>query len=107
MGDNLSQQAVSAKYRNKAVIYQWYNLITGRTYVGSGQNAASRPGNYWTLSQLLRPRPLEQDITLYGHANFALAILAVVGPVFIFSIEKIKKGSSFSKRSSKHRRLLP
>lgn len=79
MGDNLSQQAVSGKYRNKAVIYQWYNLITGRTYVGSGQNAASRPGNYWTPSQLLRPRPLEQDITLYGHANFALAILEVVG----------------------------
>lgn len=33
-----------------------------------------------TPSQLQRNPALEQSILTYGHANFALAILAVVGP---------------------------
>ena len=32
--------------QNCAVVYQWINLITGRTYIGSGQNGATRLNGY-------------------------------------------------------------
>lgn len=44
MGASLNQETIANAHRNMAVVYQWFNLITGD--VGSGQNAASRPGNY-------------------------------------------------------------
>jgi hypothetical protein len=49
-------------------------------YVGSAQNAASRLGSYWTPSQLERNRPLENNLRKYGHHNFAVAILEIIGP---------------------------
>lgn len=74
------QSHIINDYRGYSVIYQWVNLITGMTYVGSAYNGAVRLGSYYTPSQLARNRALYNDLSLYGHHNFALAILEVVGP---------------------------
>ena len=66
--------------RNVAVVYQWVNLITGRTYIGSGQNGATRLNSYWSQSILNNSRPLERSLIKYGHSAFAVAILEIVGP---------------------------
>lgn len=64
--------------RGVAVVYQWVNLITGRTYIGSRQDGASRL--YWFPSNLNNGRRLERSLLKYGHGVFAVAILEIVGP---------------------------
>lgn len=65
--------------RGKAVVYQWVNLLTGRTYIGSGQDGASRLNSYWFPSNLNNARLLERSLLKYGHGTFAVAILEIVG----------------------------
>lgn len=66
-------------FRGKSVIYQWVNLITGQIYIGSAKESGNRLGDYWTPSYLRRNTPICNSLQYYGHANFALAIVEVLG----------------------------
>lgn len=66
------------RWRGKAIVYQWFNLITGRTYVGSSTNGAIRLSRYFVPGISNSVRPLERALAKYGHFLFALAIIEVV-----------------------------
>lgn len=65
--------------RGISIIYQWVNLISGRTYIGSSHNGATRLNSYWFPSVLANNRPLERSLAKYNHGIFAVAILEIVG----------------------------
>lgn len=69
----------TTKYRGKAIVYQWINLITGEIYVGSAINGRTRLNHYSSPSQLKRNRRIYNSIRKYGHHNFILAIIEVIG----------------------------
>lgn len=71
---------IISENRNRAVVYQWINLITGEIYVGSASNGATRLNSYWTPSMLDRDRRIYNNIRQYGHHNFAVVILEDLGP---------------------------
>lgn len=78
---NLERNKIGSDNRQVAVIYQWVNLITGKTYVGSGMNGATRLLSYWRPSMLNRNSLIYNSICYYGHCNFGLAILEDLGPM--------------------------
>ena len=67
------------RWRNSSIVYQWYNLVTGITYVGSGSDGCTRLTQYYSQSILNNNRRLERSISKYGHNSFAVAIIEVVG----------------------------
>jgi heme/copper-type cytochrome/quinol oxidase subunit 1 len=91
---NLNRNLIGFENKKRSIIYQWVNLITGKTYVGSSSNGSTRLLSYWTPSVLRRNSLIYQNINYYGCHNFALAILedlGISGSVdknFIFSREQ-------------------
>lgn len=76
---NLFRNIIGKENKNRSIIYQWVNLINGKTYVGSAWNGATRLLSYWTPSILRRKYPIYQNISYYGIHNFSLAILEDLG----------------------------
>ena len=72
---------IRARFKGRAVIYQWVNLITGQIYVGSAADANIRLVSYWWPSVMggKMEGALVTSLVEYGHHNFAVAILEVVG----------------------------
>lgn len=66
-------------FKGKVVIYQWFNNITGESYVGSTVNIGNRLGKYFNPKTLLLPTLIYASLITHGHANFSFAILEVVG----------------------------
>lgn len=77
---NLNRNLIGVDNRNRTVIYQWFNLINGKSYVGSAWKGSSRLLSYWTPSVLKRNLPIYNSLNKYGHNNFVLAILEDLGP---------------------------
>jgi len=75
----LFQKEITSQNRNRMIIYQWFNLITGETYVGSASNGSTRLVGYRTPSVLNRALNIYKNILQYSHANFAIAILEDLG----------------------------
>lgn len=84
-------------YRNKSIIYMWFNKVNGRVYIGSAYNGYNRLLSYYQPSVLGRKDIVSliyRAILKYGHANFSLIILEVIGDKdnvsksFIFEREK-------------------
>lgn len=75
----MSRASYTNAYSGTSVVYQWINIITGSTYVGSAVDGNDRLSRYWYVSSLSASRQLERDISKYGHACFAVAILEIVG----------------------------
>ncbi|WRT63577.1 cytochrome c oxidase subunit 1 [Kwoniella shivajii] len=73
-----SRAQIVSDNRGIPVVYQWINLITGETYIGSAVNGATRLDSYYYPSSLLKSRALESALATYGHHNFTLAILEQV-----------------------------
>jgi len=42
----LNRNLIGVENRNRAIIYQWFNLINGNIYIGSGWNGSSRLLSY-------------------------------------------------------------
>lgn len=76
---NLDRNKIGVENRNKSLIYQWINLLNGKTYIGSAIKGSSRLLAYWTPSVLNRNLPIYKSILYYGHKNFCLAILEYLG----------------------------
>lgn len=66
--------------RHRIIIYQWTCLITGKIYIGSANNGATRLNSYWYPSTLSRNFPIYNSILFYSHVNHSLAILEDLGP---------------------------
>lgn len=45
---------ILSENKNKAGVYRWVNLNTGKTYIGSGINLYKRIGEYYSLRNLER-----------------------------------------------------
>lgn len=76
---NYDKNMISSDNKNRSIIYQWTNLITGEIYIGSAWTGSSRLLNYWSPSYLSRKYPVYQNIKFYGKHNFSLAILEDLG----------------------------
>jgi group I intron endonuclease len=76
---NYYRNLIGSENKKHSIIYQWFNLITGKMYVGSAWNGSSRILSYWTPSILRRNYPIYNNINYYGIHNFALAILEDLG----------------------------
>jgi len=71
---------IASQNRGRSIVYQWFNLITGQIYVGSGLNGSARLISYWSPSVLAKKTRIYLSILQYTHSNFALAILEDLGP---------------------------
>lgn len=65
--------------KNKAIIYMWFNKITGKVYIGSSSNGSKRISTYYQPTTLKKRSIIYQNITKYGHSNFSVSILEVCG----------------------------
>lgn len=80
LNPNLDRNLIGLQNKKRSIIYQWFNLITGKIYIGSAWNGSSRLLSYWTPSILRKNYPIYNSINFYGHSNFALAIIEDLGP---------------------------
>lgn len=76
---NLVRNKIGSENRKRSIVYQWVNLITGKIYIGSGWNGATRLLSYWTPSVLRRKYPMYHNINKYGIHNFSLSVLEDLG----------------------------
>lgn len=84
----INKKEIAEQNRNRAIIYQWFNLITGETYVGSAWNGATRLVGYRTPSVLSKNLNIYKNIVEYTHFNFAIGILEDLGTTI--NLTKIK-----------------
>jgi len=71
----LDRNRIGKDNRRRMIIYQWINLMNGKTYVGSGFNGFSRLNSYFYTSTISINRPIYNSLRTYGYNNFSLAIL--------------------------------
>lgn len=76
---NLNRNLIGTDNRNRTVIYQWFNLINGKLYIGSAWRGSTRLLSYWTPSRLKKNYPIYNSLSFYTHNNFILAILEDLG----------------------------
>jgi len=76
----LDRNLIGIDNKNRTVIYQWLNLINGKTYVGSAWYGSDRLLSYFTPSVLKRKYRIYNNINHYTHDNFILGILEDLGP---------------------------
>ena len=70
----LNRNIIGIENKNRALIYQWINLINGKSYIGSSSTGSVRLLSYFTLSVIARNLPIYNSLRQYGHNNFCLAI---------------------------------
>lgn len=67
------------EYNNKSGIYLIHNDINGKEYVGSGIDLKRRLATYYFPSRLIDNRYISNSIMKYGHSNFTVVILHILG----------------------------
>jgi len=65
--------------KNQAVIYMWFNKITGKVYIGSAIDGSKRLSRYYMTSVLKVNSRIYKNIIKYGHSSFSVSILEVLG----------------------------
>lgn len=100
---NLDRNIIGKENKNRIIIYQWTNMLTGQIYIGSGSTGSTRLLKYFYPSSLMKNLRITRSIIKYGHNNFSLAILEDLGLVgsctreFILSREQYYIDMLFSK----------
>lgn len=77
---NMNRNLIGVENRKRTIVYQWYNLINGKIYVGSAWSGSTRLLSYWTPSVVSRNLAIYNSLTKYGYNNFNLLILEDLGP---------------------------
>lgn len=72
---NASKSDIIKDFKNVAIIYMWFNKITGRVYVGSAVNGSKWLATYYEPSIKQNKSLIYQSILKYGHASFSVIIL--------------------------------
>ena len=73
------RENILKEYRNKSGIYLIHNNVSGKEYVGSGMDLGKRLATYYFPSRLADNRYISNSILKYGHDNFSVVILYVLG----------------------------
>ena len=63
--------------KNQAVIYMWFNKITGKVYIGSAIDGKKRLYRYFP--SVLKTNSIIYNIFKYGHNSFSVSLLEVLG----------------------------
>ena len=88
----LSKNNIIKDYKNVSGIYLLHNSINGKQYIGSGYNLSVRLSSYYYPSKLLDRRHISNSILKYGHDNFSIVILDILGfKDSIVKVDLIKK----------------
>lgn len=66
-------------FKEKTIIYMWFNKITGKVYIGSAVDGAKRLSTYYQSSILSKKSLIYNNILKYGHNNFSVVILEICG----------------------------
>jgi group I intron endonuclease len=76
---DLEKEKIILENKNKAGVYQFINLLTGNSYVGSSINLSRRFGQYFNInyisSSVNRKSVINSSILKNGYSNFSLTIL--------------------------------
>lgn len=93
--DNLldSKREIIKEFKDKTIIYMFFNKITEEIYIGSGLQGGRRISTYFSPSVLkstTRSR-IYNSLTKYGHSNFSLIILEVCDLSHLTDLEAKKK----------------
>ncbi len=73
------KEIILKEYKNKSGVYLLHNNVNGKEYVGSGKDLSKRLATYYFPSRLTDSRFISNSILKYGHDNFSLVILYVLG----------------------------
>lgn len=73
------RETILKEYKNKSGIYLIHNNVNGKQYVGSGMDLVKRLATYYFPSRLVDNRYISNSILKYGHGNFSVIILYVLG----------------------------
>jgi group I intron endonuclease len=76
---NSSKLDMLSDLKNQAVIYMWFNKITGKVYIGSAIDGKKRLSRYYMPSVLKTNSRIYKNILKYGHNSFIVSILEVLG----------------------------
>lgn len=66
-------------HKSTSGIYLLQNLVNGKQYVGSAYDLRKRLATYYFPSRLTDNRYVSNSLLKYGHDNFSLAILEILG----------------------------
>lgn len=75
----IDKEVILNEYKNKSGIYLLHNNVNGKEYVGSAVDLRKRLATYYFPSRLMDNRFISNSILKYGHANFSVIILCVLG----------------------------
>jgi group I intron endonuclease len=67
------------EYKNMSGVYLLHNNVNGKQYIGSGFDLSKRFATYYFPSRLTDNRYISNSILKYGHGNFSVVILSIVG----------------------------
>jgi hypothetical protein len=70
---------ILSSHKSTTGIYLLHNLVNGKQYVGSAYDLRKRLATYYFPSRLTDNRYISNSILKYGHDNFSLAILEILG----------------------------
>nr|AYU58491.1 GIY-YIG endonuclease [Hirsutella rhossiliensis] len=83
------RETILKEYKNKGGIYIIHNNVNGKQYVGSGKDLSKRLATYSFPSRLVDSRYIYNSILKYGHGNFSIVILYVLGNTGTFTKKNI------------------
>jgi hypothetical protein len=66
-------------FKNKSGVYLKHNNINGKKYIGSSVDLGLRLATYYFPSRLSDNRYISRSILKYGHGNFSVVILCILG----------------------------
>jgi hypothetical protein len=75
----LAKEVFFKELKNKSGIYLIHNDINGKQYIGSGMDLSKRLATYYFPSRLSDNRYISNSILKYGHSNFSVVILDILG----------------------------
>jgi len=79
LNSDINKKEIIEDNKSKSGVYQFINLLTGESYVGSSINLSSRLRQYYTYSFISSPARgksiIFSSILKYGYSNFSLIIL--------------------------------
>ena len=73
------------EFKNKSGIYLIHNNVNGKQYIGSGMDLSKRLATYFFPSRLSDNRYISKSILKYGHSNFSVVILYVLGNTGLYT----------------------
>jgi hypothetical protein len=90
------REIILKEYKNKSGIYLIHNNVNGKQYVGSGKDLGKRLATYYFPSRLSDSRYISNSILKYGHSNFSIVILYVLGNTGLYTkIDIIRKEQQY------------